>query len=138
MTKTQSLDQRLLSFGYDIPWCQDEVDVLGSSVMNFIWSKEAFYRRWCQQWFENFQFVYGNHNARWIKQFGFAVDYDFLQKKRAVNAKRSKTNISRLVAESLTAAIYARQPKWDVVSASESARQTKSIAERYTPISCSS
>ena len=113
----------------DMPWCVTDPALLGPVIMDHLWIKEAFYRRWCQQWFENFQFVYGNHDAKWIRQFGFAVDVDFLQKKRSGSAKKSKTNIARVVNEALAAAIYSRQPEWDAEPASESARQGKSIAD---------
>lgn len=113
----------------DLPWCVDDPNFLGPCIMDHLWRKESFYRRWCQMWFESFQFVYGNHDAKWIRQFGFAVDVDFLQKRRTGAAKKSKTNIARLVNEALAAAIYSRMPEWDAEPASDSARQGKSISE---------
>jgi hypothetical protein len=121
--------QKLTAYCSDLPWCDFNQETLGTTVMDFVWQKESFYRRWCQKWFENFQFVYGNHDVKWVRQFGFAIDTDFLTRKKFATAKKSKTNISRLVAETLTAAIYARQPKWDVTPASDSARQSKNISQ---------
>jgi hypothetical protein len=123
------LQRKLKDNSGDLPWCCFEEDQLGNIIMDFVWQEESYYRRWCQKWFENFQFVYGNHEAMWVRSFGFAVDVDFLSKKRNSTAKKSKTNATRLVAETLTSAIYARQPRWDVSPASESARQSKNIAD---------
>lgn len=124
-----AIDKRLKEMCPDLPWCCDDKDKLGQVIMGFVWEREAFYKRWSQKWFENFQFVYGNHDVKWIRSFGFAVDVDFINRKRGVTSHKSKTNISRLVTESLSSAIYARQPKWDVSPASDSARQSKNISQ---------
>lgn len=123
------IDKRIKQYCKDAPWADDNPDTLGSTIMNNIWDREAFHRRWCQKWFENFQFVYGNHDVKWIRSLGFALDVDFLSRKRNPNHHKSKTNVSRLIAETLSSAIYARQPKWDVSPASESARQSKNISQ---------
>jgi hypothetical protein len=123
------IDKKIREYCSNLPWGEDNPDVLGSVVMNHVWERESFYQRWCQKWFENFQFVYGNHDVKWIRSFGFAVDVDFLNKKRGRSSHKSKTNITRLVAESISSSIYARQPKWDVSPASESARQSKNISQ---------
>ena len=128
MESKRKLQERLTTYCHDLPWCSFSEDELGKVITDFVWRKEAYYRRWAQKWFENFQFVYGNHDVKWVRSFGFAVDVDFLSRKQNRTAKQSKTNISRLVAETLSAAIYARKPKWDVSPASDSATQTKSLA----------
>lgn len=109
----------------NLPWCCFDEDRLGQVITEFVWQKEAYYTRWAQRWFENFQFAYGNHEARWIRSLGFAVDTDFLLHKRSTTHKRSKTNITRLVVEALSSAIYSRFPTFEVNAASDGNSNSK-------------
>ena len=98
---------------FDLPWCVEDEEKLGVCIEDFALVQESFYRRWTQKWFENFNFVYGNHNLKWSRRYDFAVDYDFLRKKDSPHGLASKTNIARTVAESLSAAIYGTMPTWE-------------------------
>jgi hypothetical protein len=104
----------------DLPWNVYKPDELGQSVMQFVEDHEPFFRWWAQVWYENFQFLFGNHNVRWSKRYGFAVDYDFLRQQTANFGMRSQTNIARVVVEALASLIYSNMPEWDVEAMDES------------------
>lgn len=112
----------------DLPWNNDDPDKLGDVVMNFIRDNEVYYRRWCQRWFENMQFVFGNSNLRWSRRYDFAVDADFLRPGVSF-AQRSSTNISRVVAEALASMIYSQLPTWEAQKADESAQKGRRYAK---------
>lgn len=107
-----------------LPWCQTDPEKLGDVVVSFMYDMQGFYKRWAQKWFENFQFVYGNHNIRWHRRYDFAIDVDFLRRDSAMN-KTSQTNISRVVCEALVSAIYADLPTWAPRAVDESSSRSK-------------
>lgn len=126
----------------ELPWnCWDPVE-LGSNLMNFIQDQEPFYSRWAEVWYQNFQFVYGNQAMRWSRRYGYAVDSDFLRQAPATNM-RAQTNLSRTIAESLSALIYSNLPAWDVDAAEESSvkgkrfkRIVQKMLDAYMPRLC--
>lgn len=108
----------------DLPWnCWDPKD-LGPNLMKFMEDQEPFYSRWSEMWYQNFQFIYGNQSLRWSRRYGYAVDFDSLRREPALNM-RAQTNLSRTIAESLAAMIYANLPTWEVDTASESSTKGK-------------
>ncbi len=116
----------------NLPWCQDEVDKLGPVIMEFCLDQESFRRRWCQKWFENVNFVYGNQNLKWSQRFDFAVDVDFLRRESPLSQK-SSTNIARTVLEALAALIYGDLPTFDADTTDESSlkgKRFKKISEK--------
>lgn len=116
----------------ELPWCQDEVEKLGPCIMQFVLEQETFRRRWCQKWFENINFVYGNQNVKWSQRYDFAVDVDFLRRESPLSQK-SATNISRTVLEALASLIYGDMPTFDADTADESSmkgKRFKKISEK--------
>ena len=103
----------------ELPWCQDEAEVLGPCITEFVQDQEAYYRRWAQRWFENMQFIFGNSSVRWSKRYDFAVDVDFMRRDSSMS-QRASTNISRIVAEALGSLIYANLPTCKCNSSDES------------------
>jgi hypothetical protein len=114
----------------ELPWCQDDPEILGSVMMNFIYDQEVFYKRWSQKWFENFQFVYGNHDMKWSQKWSVAFDSDFMrsERSRSINRK-SNTNLSRMVVESLASFIFGNMPTWSAKTSEESDVRGKRYAE---------
>jgi hypothetical protein len=106
----------------DLPWTNDDPDKLGPVVMAFVKEQEVYHRRWCQRWFENMQFIFGNSNLRWSRRYDFAVDADFLRPGVSF-AQRASTNIARVVAEALASLIYSNIPTWEGQRANESAQK---------------
>lgn len=107
-----------------LPWCVKETKELGAVITNFMLEHERYYNSWAQKWFENQQFVYGNHNLRWSRRYGFAVDVDFLSRNPTIS-RRSQTNITRVVVEALASLIYSDLPTWDAQAMDESSTQGK-------------
>lgn len=106
-----------------LPWCCDEEDQLGSVIAEFASKHDDYVTHWAKRWFENFQFVYGNHDLQWSSRFGMPVDYDFLRRSQhAINSK-SQTNTSRTVFESLKSLIFSSLPDWDIATAEEAFNQ---------------
>lgn len=112
-------------YAQDLPWNVYEPERLGQTVMQFVEDHEPFFRWWAQVWYENFQFLFGNHNIRWSRKYGFAVDYDFLRQQTANFGMRSQTNISRVVVEALASLIYSNMPEWDVEAMDDSSLKGK-------------
>lgn len=96
----------------DLPWNKFKAEDLGPCIMNFVNEHEPFFRRWAETFFENFQFVYGNHSVKWSKKYGFAVDHDFLRRDSAQNM-RANTNLARVIAEALASYIFGNVPDWE-------------------------
>ena len=116
----------------NLPWCNDDPEKLGKVVIDFVLDQETYRRRWCQKWFENMNFVYGNQHLKWSQRFDFAVDVDFLRRESPLS-QRSITNISRTVLEALASMIYGDIPTWDVDTADESSlkgKRFKKICEK--------
>ena len=111
----------------DLPWNNDDPEKLGDVVMSFVRDNEVYYRRWCQRWFENMQFIFGNSNLRWSRRYDFAVDADFLRPGVSF-AQRSSTNVSRVVAEALSSMIYSNLPSWEAGNADEGAQKGRRYA----------
>lgn len=113
-----------------LPWCQDDPESLGQVTMQFIYDQEAFFRRWSQKWFENFQFVYGNHDMRWSKTWSTSGDRDFFrsERTRAINQK-SQSNLARVVVEALSSFIFGNMPTWNASTAEESFHKGKRLAD---------
>jgi hypothetical protein len=104
----------------DQPWnVRNNIDMLGPTIMKWMEDLEPFYKRWAEQWFNNFQFIYGNQAVRWSRKYGYAVDVDYLQRLPAMN-QRAQTNLARVVAESLSSMIFANLPEWNVETAERS------------------
>lgn len=124
-----------------LPWCQDEPEKIASAVIHLMHDQENFIKHWSYKWYENMQFVYGNHHLRWSRRLGVAVDVDFLRPaQRAVN-KRHYTNISRTCAESLGSLIYSNTPTWEakatddaVTRSSRWEKMSQSILDAYVHI----
>lgn len=115
------------------PWNTFEPEKLGPAVMSYISSREPYFRRWAELWFSTFQFLFGNHNFKWSRKYGFAVDYDMLKSDTPNAQMRSYTNIARLAVESLTSMLYSNIPEWDAETINESSitgRKFKKICER--------
>lgn len=108
----------------ELPWNCWDPDKLGPTMMKYMEDQEPFFARWAEVWYQNFQFIYGNQSMRWSRRYGYAVDSDFLRSMPAVNM-RAQTNLSRTIAESLAALIYAQLPSWDVEAAEESSIRGK-------------
>jgi hypothetical protein len=113
------------AFSPDLPWSCFKPDDLGKCIMNFVEDHETYFRWWAQVWYENFQFLFGNHNIKWSRRNGFAVDYDSLRNQAPNASMRSQTNISRVVVEALASMIYANLPEWEVEAMEESALKGK-------------
>ena len=111
-------------FAKDLPWNCFRPEDLGPVVMNFVNDHEPFFRRWAQIWYENFQFLYGNHNIKWSRKYGFAVDYDFLRTSGPFSM-RAQTNIARVICEALASFIYGNVPDWEVETMDESSTRGK-------------
>ena len=94
-----------------LPWCQDDPALIGQVIMAFTYENDGYFRRWAQKWFENFQFVYGNHDLRWSRLWGMAFETDFLrtERQKAINRK-AQSNFARQVLESLTSFIFGNMP----------------------------
>lgn len=114
-----------------LPWCQDEPEQISRAVIQHLVDQETYFNQWAWRWYQNMQFVFGNHFVKWSRQYGFAVDADFLSgSRRAINVK-SYTNITSTIAESLSAAIYFGLPSWEVLAMDDSS----SLCSRYKKIS---
>ena len=107
----------------DLPWNEQDPRKLGGVISEFVEKYDNYLAPWSQMWFENFNFVHGNHDVLWSKKWGFAVDVDFLSKRTNSMSMRSKTNVSRTVFESLSSLIFSNAPDWDVLAADESSTQ---------------
>lgn len=115
---------RSARFASELPWNQQDVEQLGTTIMKWMEDHEPFYKRWSETWYNNFQFIYGNQSVRWSRRYGYAVDIDFLQRLPALN-QRAQTNIARIVVEALSSMIYANLPEWDVEASDQSSIKGK-------------
>lgn len=118
-----SINQASL-YAPDLPWNRFKAEDLGPCIMNFVNDHEPFFRKWAEIWYENFQFLYGNSTVKWSKQYGFAVDYDFLRRDGPFQM-RANTNLARVIAESLAAFIFGQLPEWEVDAMDESSIKGK-------------
>lgn len=107
----------------DLPWCQDDPEVLGPCISKFVENHDDFLSAWAEKWFENFQYVHGNHSAAWSKRWGFAVDVDMLSQRGNAMRNRSQTNVTRTNYESLLSLIFGNAPDWDVQASDDSSTQ---------------
>lgn len=107
------------------PWCQDDPDDIGNAVVDLMMDQEPFINKWAWKWYENMQFVYGNHHVKWSRRYGVAVDFDFMKSNRRAVNQRSHTNLSRIVAESLGSAIYSKTPAWEANAPDDSVSQSR-------------
>jgi len=124
--------QKAKIFSPHLPWCQDDSEQLGAVVTQFALDQETFRRKWCQKWFENVMFIYGNQSIRWSQRYDFAVDVDFLKRDSPLS-QRSQTNIARTVLEALASMIYGNLPIYEADTAEESSmkgKRFKKIAEK--------
>src|SRR5690606_22275208 len=99
-----------------LPWNVFKAEDLGPKIMSFVEDHEPYFRRWAEVWYENFQFLYGNHSIKWSKRYGFAVDYDFLRRDEPFEMP-AQTNLARIITESLASFIFGVLPAWEVDSA---------------------
>lgn len=120
-----------------MPWTTNDLMKLENAIQGLALQADYINRRWSQKWFENFQFVLGNHYLKWSRQFDFAIDTDFLRS-TTDSQKRSQTNISRTVLESLAAMIYTQLGDVDCNAKYDSssrglrlARVIESLVETY-------
>lgn len=122
-----------MSAAPDAPWNQTTPEELGPCITSFIESHEPYFRKWAENWYMTMQYVFGQHNFRWSRRNGFAVDFDWLrQKQRPSSYVRAYTNIARIAVESLSSGLYGNSPTWDVSAVDESAtagrRQKKIVS----------
>lgn len=123
---------RAKMYSPDLPWTTNDVDELGQKVTALVRDLEPFYRQWFEVWYENFQFLYGNHQIKWSRRHGIAIDYDTLRKQSPFYL-RSQTNIARPVAEALASLMYANLPTWEVdamVESSVKGKRFKTIIQK--------
>jgi hypothetical protein len=125
--KSQNVNNAAL-WAKDLPWNCFTPDQLGPVVMGFVNDHEPFFRRWAEVWYENYQFLFGNHNVKWSRKYGFAVDQDFLRRD-AGGAMRANTNIARVVVEALASFVYGNVPEWIAEAMQESSIKGKSYAK---------
>ena len=111
-----------------LPWNVSKVDDLGPTIMKFTDDHEAYFRRWSQKWFENFQFVYGNQSVKWSRKYDFAVDVDFLRRESPL-LQKAQTNLARVVLEGLASMIYGILPSWEAETAHQSSVKGKRLAK---------
>ncbi len=111
----------------DLPWNTMKVDEVGRAIMNHVQDHEAYFRHWAQIWYENFQFLFGNHNIRWSRKNGYAVDYDTVREAMNTNSAfmRASTNLARPGVEGLVSLIYSNMPDWETESAEKSSIKGK-------------
>lgn len=107
-----------------LPWNVTRAEDLGPVIMQHIESHEPYFRRWAEIWFENYQFIYGNHNVKWSRRHGYAVDYDNLRTETAAG-QRSWTNLARVVFEALYSMLYSSPPEWEAEAMDESTTKGK-------------
>lgn len=120
-----------------MPWTTNDPMKLENAINGLAVQADFQNRQWAQKWFENFQFVMGNHYLKWSRQFDFAIDTDYLKGGNS-DQKRSQTNISRTVLESLATLIYSQlgdvicDSKYDSSSrGARLARVVESLVECY-------
>lgn len=120
-----------------MPWNTNDKRELEGSINSLALHADHSNRRWAQKWFENFQFVLGNHNLRWSKQFDIAIDADSLRG-GAPRQETAQTNISRTVLESLSSMIYSQlgelifENRYDATSrGARLAKILESLADAY-------
>lgn len=111
-------------YAKDLPWNTFKPEELGPTIVQFVQDHEPFFRRWAEVFYENFQFLFGNHSVKWSRRYGFAVDYDFLKMNSAF-ALRANTNLARTITESLASFIFGNIPTWDVDTMDESSIKGK-------------
>ncbi len=111
-------------YAKDLPWNTYKPEELGPTIMQFVTDHEPFFRRWAEIWYENFQFLFGNHSIKWSKKYGFAVDYDFLRT-NSVWTLKANTNLVRTIVESLSSFIFGNIPEWDADTMDESSIKGK-------------
>lgn len=121
-------------FSGDLPWNEQDPRKLGTVVSEFVESYDSYLAPWSQVWFENFNFIHGNHDVAWSKKWGFAVDVDFLNSRTRSMNMRAKTNVSRTVFESLSSLIFSNAPDWDVLAADESSTQGRRFQKIYESV----
>lgn len=93
-----------------MPWNTNDVRELEAAINNLSNIADYVNRRWSQKWFETFQFVIGNQNLKWSKTYDFAVDSDNLTQDFS-SARRSQTNLTRTIVESLSSMLYNQLPE---------------------------
>lgn len=135
--KTQMLKgnvTKAMSLAPESPWNQTSPDVLGPCITAFLEGHEPYFRKWAENWYMTMQYVFGQHNFRWSRRNGFAVDFDWLREKRSPSSYvRAYTNIARIAVESLSSGLYSNMPAWDVEAVDDSAtsgRRQKKIVGR--------
>jgi hypothetical protein len=107
----------------ELPWCNDDPMILGNVVSDFTDKYDQYLAPWAQRWFENFQYIYGNHDVQWSKKWGFAVDVDFMRRGTTAINQRSQTNATRTIFESLSSLIFGSMPGWEVMAADSGSSQ---------------
>jgi hypothetical protein len=130
----QANARKAMSLAPEDPWNQTTPEELGPCITAFIECHEPYFRKWAENWYMTMQYVFGQHNFRWSRRNGFAVDFDWLRQKRSPSSYvRAYTNIARIAVESLTSGLYSNLPAWDVEAVDESAtsgrRQKKIIGK---------
>lgn len=110
-----------LALAPEHPWNHTKPEDLGPCITAAIQSDEPYFRKWAESWFMTMMYVFGNHNMKWYRGQGFAVDQDHMQQKQSSGYIRAYTNIAKIAIEALTSALYSNIPVWDVESINESA-----------------
>lgn len=125
---------RAMSLAPDDPWNQTQADALGPCIMMHMQREEPYFLKWAESWFMTMQYVFGQHNFRWSRRNGFAVDFDQLRQRPSPSGYvRAYTNIARIAVESLTAGLYSNMPSWEVEAVDPSAtagRKQKKITQK--------
>lgn len=126
--------QRSMQLSPNLPWNQTKPEDLGPCITSFLNKHEPYFSKWAENWYMTMQYVFGQHNFRWSRRNGFAVDFDQLRQKRNPSSYvRAYTNIARIAAESLSSGLYSNMPSWDVAAVDDSAtagRRQKKIIGR--------
>ena len=114
--------RKSLQLAPEHPWNHTDPATLGPCLAQFLQGHESYYRTWAENWFVTMQYVFGNHNFKWSRKWGFAVDFDQLRnQKQSTSYIRAYTNVARIAIESLTSSLYSNPPSWDVEAMDESA-----------------
>lgn len=127
-----STKAKAIAFAPDLPWNTFDPEQLGPTIMTHVQDHEPFFKRWAQVWYENFQFLFGNHNFKWSRKYGFAVDYDTLRD-TVGSALRTNTNLARPIVESLASFMFGNLPTWTANPMDESSikgKRHKKIVEK--------
>ena len=90
-----------------MPWMTNNYRQLETALNTLAIQADFENRRWAQKWFESFQFLIGNQNFRWSREYDYAIDSDFLSR-GGVTGPDAQTNMTRVVVEALASSLFAQ------------------------------